>query len=339
VSAGLLARLGLLVPELEQAIETFLAFGYELADRGEPVSGEDGRVLRTARLVLRNGPDLVLEQLDGADGEPLLPRWGLDSHPCWYVDEMPAAVAALRERGMAIENAVFDRFGPEAGEESTYIHFPTAWGMDVELISNPRPIAYESAGGPLLWHPSRPGTWGEGDDSAPVGPPDHGIPTNRGTAHMGMRVPDLEQAIEFFVANLGCELAYRHPPLQRSGGRWTEIPERGEVPEPDRSVADERFPHGTRIRVGYVRCANFNFELMELRMPGAGGELEPVFDAAAAAVMHPVFAVDSVAAAAAALEAAGASREQLLPASPRLLTPWGQAIGLCEQRAARAQTV
>ncbi|MGE0066282.1 MAG: hypothetical protein AB7T48_02915 [Solirubrobacterales bacterium] len=326
MSAGRVVELGMLVPRLTEAIETFLIFGYELAERGEPVSGEEGRVLRTARLTLRNGPDLVLEQLDGADGEPVLPRWGLDSHPCWYVDDMAAAVAAVRERGMATENDVFDRFGPEAGDEATYIHFPTPWGMDVELISNPHPIAYESAGGPLLWHPGRPETWGEGEESAPVEPPTHGMPTNRGTAHMGMRVPDVEEAIEFFVAELGCELLYRHAPLQRSGGRWTEIPEQGEPPEPDRSVPDERFPHGTRIRVAFLRCANFNFEPMELMIPGGDGVLEPVFDAEAAAVMHPVF--DAATVDAAALEAAGARREDLLPGTPRYLTPWGQPIGL-----------
>jgi catechol 2,3-dioxygenase-like lactoylglutathione lyase family enzyme len=318
----------MLVPDLQQAINTFDFVGYDVAERTAPVRSEDGRTLATATLALRNGPELVLRQLDGEDGEPVLPRWGLDSHPCWYVDEMEAAVAALREYGMAIENEIFDRFGPETGEEATYIHFPTPWGMDVELISNPNPIEYESGAEMLLWHPGRPDTWVAGSGTDVPVPPIGRMPANRGTAHMGMRVPDLDEAIEFFSANLGCVEVYRHRPLQRSGGRWTEIPEHGEPPEPDRSVPDERFPHGTRIRVGFIRCANFNFEPMELMIPDGEGVLRPVFDAEAATVMHPVFSVDSVEVAGAALETAGARRDDLLPGCPRYLTPWGQAIGL-----------
>lgn len=329
--AGSVTALGMLVPDLEQAVAVFGAIGYTELERGAPNHGEDGRLLRTARLGLDHGPDLVLEQLDDAAARPLLPHWGLDSHPCWYVDEIEPAVAFLRERGMATENAVMDRFGPEAGEASTYIHFPSPWGMDLELISNPNPIAYEAGAEALLWHPDRPETWVE----PPVGAapaPARTLPSNRGTVHMGMRVPDLAEAIEFFTVNLGCELLYHHPPMQRSGGRWVEIPAAGEPPEPDRSVPDERFPHGTRIRVCYLRCADFNFEPMELTVPDEDGAMRPVYDPAAALVMHPVFAVDSVADAAAELERAGAVPDRALPGTERWLAPWGQAIGLAPRR-------
>lgn len=329
--SGRVRDLQILIPDLEPAIETFVScFGYTLADRGEVSRGEDGRQLRTARLTLRNGPDAVLWQLDSSDGAPLLSRWGLDSHLCWYVDEIEPAVAFLRERGIAVENKIFDRFGQESGPESTYIHFDTPWGMDAELISNPRPVAYEAEEDWRLWHPNRSETWGEGDDSEPVDPPAHGMPTNRGTCHMGMRVPDLDQAIDFFAESLDCAPLFRHSPLQRSGGRWTEISPVGEPPEPDRSVPDERFPHGTRIRVAFLRCANFNFEPMELMIPDDEGTLRPVYDAEAARIMCPVWAVDSVAATAAELVRAGARDDDLVPGADRYLAPWGQAIGLVE---------
>ena len=93
----------------------------------------------------------MVEQLDDAAGRPLLPHWGLASHPCWYVDDMEAAVAGLREVGMAAENAIVDRFAHERGEQSTYIHFDSPWGMDLELISNPLPVAYELEGAPLVY--------------------------------------------------------------------------------------------------------------------------------------------------------------------------------------------
>lgn len=330
-AGGRVASLGILVPDLDQAVRVFADFGYLAGARSEPSVGADGRVLRSVRLSLANGPDLVVEQLDDAAGRPLLPHWGLASHPCWYVDDMEAAVAGLREVGMAAENAIVDRFAHERGEQSTYIHFDSPWGMDLELISNPLPVAYELEGAPLVtWHPARPATWVDGAGGEPAPAPPAAIATNRGTVHMGMRVPDLDQAVEFFNAHLGCETVFLLPRLQRSGGRWTEIPATGEPPEPDRGVPDERLPHGTTIRVGFVRCANFNFEPMELLIPDEEGVRRPAFDREAAQVMHPDFRVDSVVAAAAALEAAGCERDETLPGVARWSTPWGQPFGLTE---------
>lgn len=37
-----------------------------------------------------------------------------------------------------------------------------------------------------------------------------GIPGLRGTDHIGFTVPDLEQAVDFFVNVIGCELATNH---------------------------------------------------------------------------------------------------------------------------------
>lgn len=325
---GSVADLGMLVPDLDEAVEVFAVVGYREAERTGPVAGEDGRVLRTARLALANGPGLLLEQLDDAAGEALLPKWGLDSHPCWYVDDIEAAVDGLRERGMATANTILDRFAAEAGEESTYIHFDSPWGMDLELISNPRPVAYEIEGRePVCWHPARPATWAvEGPPPEPAPPAP--MPTNRGVTHMGLRVPDFDEARGFFERHLGCELVFELPRMMRSGGVWTEIPDGEEAPEPDRSVPDQRFPHGTQIRIGFVRCADFNFEPMELLIPDDDGVLRPAFDREAAKVMHAVFRTASLPGGREGLTAAGAVPDDTLPTVSRLLTPWGQAIGL-----------
>ena len=40
-----------------------------------------------------------------------------------------------------------------------------------------------------------------------------GIPGLRGTDHIGFTVPDLEQAVDFFVNVIGCELSYELGPL------------------------------------------------------------------------------------------------------------------------------
>jgi len=351
-AAGSVAELGMLVPDLEEAVRVFGLFGYREVERGGPSTGADGRLLRTARLRLANGPDLVVEQLDDAAGAPLLPRWGLDSHPCWYVDDMEAAVAGVRAHGMAAGNTILDRFAAEAGPESTYIHFDSPWGMDLELVSNPRPVAYELEGAePVCWHPSRPATWAGGEPplapgpaapaaasaapgpAAPAPAPVAAVPTNRGTIHIGMRVPDFDEAVAFFTGHLGCELVFKLPRMMRSGGVWTEIPDEGEAPEPDRSVPDQRLPHGTQIRVGFLRCADFNFEPMELLIPGDDGTLHPAFDREAAKVLHPTFRASTLPDPA-ALPAAGVVPDETLPGVPRLLTPWGQAFALTQDSAA-----
>lgn len=327
-ATGSVVELGMLVPDLDEAAAVFALFGYREVERSGPAVGEDGRVLRAARLRLPNGPDLVVEQLDDAAGEPLLPHWGLDSHPCWYVDDMEAAVAAVKEHGMAAGNTILDRFAAEAGEGSTYIHFDSPWGMDLEFISNPQPVAYELEGASTVcWHPSRPDTWvAEGPPPVPASAAP--IPTNRGTAHMGMRVPDFDAAVAFFTRHLGCEPVFQLPRMMRSGGVWVEIPGEGEAPEPDRSVPDQRFPHGTQIRIGFLRCADFNFEPMELLIPDESGVLRPAFDRAAAQVMHPVFRRDSLPDGGVGLTAAGVTTDDALPSTPRLLTPWGQPFAL-----------
>jgi catechol 2,3-dioxygenase-like lactoylglutathione lyase family enzyme len=321
-------HVGMLVPDLGEAVALFVdVIGYSPVDETGPTH-EGGNVLRTARLRLRNGPDLVLEQLDGPDGAPAHPRWGLDAHPCWYVDDMRAAVAYLHEHGLAQGNPVMTGFGPEDGPGSSYIHFLSPWGQDLELVSYPHERAYERQTDLRLWHPTRPDTWDAQDGEHVPELPARGIPGNRGTVHMGFRVPDLDQAVDYMVAALGCELVYRHPALQRSGGRWVEIPDGEPAPEPDRTVPDDRYRPGTRVRVAYLRCANFNFEPFAVDLPDDNGVLRSGYDAGAATAAHPAWRVDGVGAAAERLAAGGAQADETLPGVTRFLTPWGQAIGL-----------
>ena len=43
-----------------------------------------------------------------------------------------------------------------ASEGQRWVYFLSPWGMQFELVSYPGGKAYESAGGPALWHPARP---------------------------------------------------------------------------------------------------------------------------------------------------------------------------------------
>ena len=44
--------------------------------------------------------------------------------------------------------------GPEAGEGNRFIYARTPWGLTVELISYPDPMAYERHGGARRWRPA-----------------------------------------------------------------------------------------------------------------------------------------------------------------------------------------
>jgi catechol 2,3-dioxygenase-like lactoylglutathione lyase family enzyme len=47
-----------------------------------------------------------------------------------------------------------------------------------------------------------------------------GIPTSRGVDHVGMTVPSLDQAIDFFTSALGCEHIYTAGPFNDPKGNW-----------------------------------------------------------------------------------------------------------------------
>ena len=74
------------------------------------------------------------------------------------------------------------------------------------------------------------------------------LPGLRGVDHVGITVPDIEQATAFFVDVLGCELLYEREPL-------------GDDTPRDRLGV----PEGSRIQaVRFLRCANgANIELFE----------------------------------------------------------------------------
>ena len=81
---------------------------------------------------------------------------------------------------------------------------------------------------------------------------DPALPGLRGVDHIGITVPDIEQATAFFVDVLGCELLYdREPPGDDATGDRLGV------------------PAGSRIRaVSFLRCVNgASIELFEFYSP------------------------------------------------------------------------
>ena len=78
------------------------------------------------------------------------------------------------------------------------------------------------------------------------------LPGLRGVDHIGITVPDIDQATAFFVDVLGCELLYEREP-----------------PQDDAPRHRLGVPAGSRIQaVSFLRCANgANIELFEFYSP------------------------------------------------------------------------
>jgi catechol 2,3-dioxygenase-like lactoylglutathione lyase family enzyme len=81
-----------------------------------------------------------------------------------------------------------------------------------------------------------------------------GLPGLRGTDHIGFTVPDLDQAVAFFVEVIGCEAFYELGPFQ-SEDDWM------------RTHLDVH-PRTVMKRLKFLRCRHgSNFELFEYQAP------------------------------------------------------------------------
>lgn len=82
-----------------------------------------------------------------------------------------------------------------------------------------------------------------------------GLPGLRGTDHIGFTVPDLDEAVAFFIDVIGCEPFYELGPFQ-SGDDWM-------------ATHLDVHPRAVMRRLKFLRCRNgSNFELFEYDSPG-----------------------------------------------------------------------
>lgn len=84
--------------------------------------------------------------------------------------------------------------------------------------------------------------------------PAQGLPGLHGTEHIGFTVPDLAQAVDFFVNVIGCEAFYEAGPLQGDGD-WMQ-------------VHLNVLPQAVIRKLKFLRCGfGPNFELFEYQAP------------------------------------------------------------------------
>src|ERR1700684_3557976 len=86
-----------------------------------------------------------------------------------------------------------------------------------------------------------------------------GVPTLSGMEHIGLDVPDLDQAVDFFCNVIGCDLLYRDGPYAYP---------------PDTPAEENYFvnflgqPGDTKTEIAMLRCGNgSNLELFQTAAP------------------------------------------------------------------------
>jgi catechol 2,3-dioxygenase-like lactoylglutathione lyase family enzyme len=154
-------------------------------------------------------------------------------------------------------------------------------------------------------------------------PQPSGLPGLRGIEHVGLTVPDLDAAVEFFVRVLGCEFVF-------DGGEFGG--------DPDFMVNRLNVHKDARVRYCFLRCATGpNLELFEYDAPGQAQTPPRNSDVGG---HHLAFHVDDIDAAVAHLKRHGVAVlgekpvriEAGLAAGSRwvyFLAPWGLQLELC----------
>jgi catechol 2,3-dioxygenase-like lactoylglutathione lyase family enzyme len=91
---------------------------------------------------------------DQAKTEPKNSDYG-GHHVALYVDDIEKAAGYLRAKGIkTMQGPIPVNEGPAAGQSILY--FLTPWGMQMELISYPKGMAYEKNASTVLWSTTEP---------------------------------------------------------------------------------------------------------------------------------------------------------------------------------------
>jgi catechol 2,3-dioxygenase-like lactoylglutathione lyase family enzyme len=149
------------------------------------------------------------------------------------------------------------------------------------------------------------------------------VPGLRGVEHIAFTVPDLEQAVRFFVEVLGCEHFYDMGPFADPNGTW---------------MSDNLgvHPRASIPKFAVLRCANgANFEIFQYESPDQAQQWPKLSDWGGA---HVAFYVDDMDKALAVLKAHGVEvlgegkKDGFGPEAgegstfAHWLTPWGQVL-------------
>ena len=160
-------HVGLTVPDIEAATRFFVdVLGAEMLFEVGPFVAADGwmkkhlgvhprAVVRKLRMLrLAAGPSVELFEYEAPDQREARPR-NSDAgghHLAFYVTDMAAAVAHLRQHGVTLlGDPTLMTEGASAG--LAWVYFLAPWGLQLELVSAPDGLAYARQGGRPMWRP------------------------------------------------------------------------------------------------------------------------------------------------------------------------------------------
>ena len=165
-----LDHVGITVPDIDQAVGFFQdVLGCQEAFRFGPFMDDKGTFMQdlvnvNPRAVIKQivmmrcgqGSNIELFQYSSPDQKTEEPRnsdYG-GHHLAFYVKDIKSAVDKAKAAGLKTFMGPFPiKEGPAAGQSITYVLAP--WGMQLELISYPKGMAYEKGAKTRLWAPGR----------------------------------------------------------------------------------------------------------------------------------------------------------------------------------------
>jgi catechol 2,3-dioxygenase-like lactoylglutathione lyase family enzyme len=165
-------HIGLTVPDLDQATAFFVdVLGCVVVFEAGPFRADDdwmaehlnvhprAEIRRLRMLRCATGPALELFEYTA----PEQARTGPANsdvgghHIAFYVEDMSSGVRYLTERGVRVLGApTLLTTGPSAG--LSFVYFLAPWGLQLELVSYPRGLAYEATSSVRLWRPPAGGS-------------------------------------------------------------------------------------------------------------------------------------------------------------------------------------
>ncbi|MBZ2196625.1 VOC family protein [Occultella gossypii] len=163
-------HIGFTVPDLEEATRFFVdvigcEWLYSLGPFADPhgdwmaehLNVEPRTVMRENRFFrCRTGPNFEVFAYDPPTPAAPQPR-NSDiggHHLAFYVQDLDAAVAYLREQGIRVLGEPTASSRHNTGQR--WVYFLAPWGMQFELVSYPGGKEYEKSATTLLWHPAHP---------------------------------------------------------------------------------------------------------------------------------------------------------------------------------------
>ncbi|HXV95069.1 MAG TPA: VOC family protein, partial [Gaiellaceae bacterium] len=220
-------HVGITVPDIDEAVAWFedvlgcrapLTFGPFSDPTGtfmEDLLGVHPRAVIERITMVRCGRSANIElfEYDAPDQRTTFPRnsdWA-GHHIAFYVTDIDAAVAFMESKGVEkLLGPLAVTEGPAAGQSINYFRAP--FGTFIELISYPNGMAYEDDPGKPLWSPKRNGRRSVATS----------VPGLLGVDHVGITVPDVDEAVAWFEDVLGCRAPLTFGPFSDPTGTFME---------------------------------------------------------------------------------------------------------------------